>query len=104
LQDERLSRHRNLRLSPELDDTDIAVKVKGGVVALTGFVRTYAEKHLAEAAAKRVVGVSGVANDLEVRVASSAVVPDPDIAPAAENRASLSWPIAPACRIRAQYL
>jgi len=69
-----------LRWDPDIDPTDIAVAVKDGVVALTGFVRSYAQKFETEAAAKRVAGVLGVANDLEVRLPSIDERPDPDIA------------------------
>ena len=37
--------------------TDIAVAVKDGIVTLTGFVKGYADKPLAETDAKRVAGV-----------------------------------------------
>jgi osmotically-inducible protein OsmY len=47
---------------------------------LTGFVRSYAEKFAAERAAKRVEGVVGVANDLEVRLPQTDERPDPEIA------------------------
>jgi osmotically-inducible protein OsmY len=50
------------------------------VVALTGFVRRYSDKQDAEAAAKRVAGVVGVANDIEVRLPSVDQRPDPEIA------------------------
>ena len=33
-----------LRLNPDLDATDIAVAVKGGVVTLSGFVRSYSQR------------------------------------------------------------
>lgn len=69
-----------LRWEPNLDPTDIAVAVKNGVVTLTGFVRSYAHKFTAERAAKRVAGVVGLANDLEVRLPGEAERPDPDIA------------------------
>jgi osmotically-inducible protein OsmY len=69
-----------LRADPELDATDIGVAVTNGVVALTGFVKSSAEKLEAEAAAKRVAGVLGVANDLQVRLPSEDERPDPDIA------------------------
>src|SRR5437588_2687091 len=52
-----------LRWDPDLDATDIAVTVKNGVVTLAGFTRSYSDKLEAEAAAKRVAGVLGVAND-----------------------------------------
>jgi len=69
-----------LHWSPDFDETDIAVKVTGGVLALTGFVGSYYEKCQAEVATKRVAGVSGVANDIQVRAASGSVFPDPEIA------------------------
>src|SRR5260221_2089697 len=69
-----------LRWDPDIDATGIAVAAKDGVVALTGFVRSYAQKFEAEAAAKRVAGVLGVANDIEVRLPSIDERPDPDIA------------------------
>src|ERR1700726_1963976 len=69
-----------LRWDPDIDPTDIAVAVKSGVVTLTGFVRSYAAKFAAERAAKRVAGVVGVANDLEVRLPQTDERPDPEIA------------------------
>jgi osmotically-inducible protein OsmY len=69
-----------LRFDPDIDATDIGVTVKNGVVTLTGFVKSYTEKFEAEAAAKRVAGVLGLANDLEVRLPGGAERPDPDIA------------------------
>ena len=44
------------------------MSAKGGVVTLTGYIDTYGGKLAAERAAKRVRGVRGVANDLEVRL------------------------------------
>jgi osmotically-inducible protein OsmY len=69
-----------LQWDPDLDATDIAVSVKDGVVTLAGYVKSYTDKYEAEAAAKRVVGVTAVANDLEVRLPSVDQRPDPDIA------------------------
>ena len=69
-----------LQSDPIIDATDIAVAVKNGVVTLTGFVRSYSEKLEAEAAAKRVTGVVGLANDLEVRLSATNQRPDPEIA------------------------
>ena len=69
-----------LQSDPTIDATDIAVAVKNGVVTLTGFVRSYWEKLGAEAAAKRVSGVVGLANDLEVRLSTADQRPDPEIA------------------------
>src|SRR6266446_10666242 len=47
---------------------DIAVAVKNGVVTLSGFVPSYWEKDAAEKAVKRVYGVRGIANDIEVKL------------------------------------
>src|SRR5580704_14436767 len=69
-----------LRWDPDLDATDIAVTVKNGVVTLAGFTRGYSDKVEAEAAAKRVQGVVGLANDIEVRLPSFDQRPDPEIA------------------------
>jgi osmotically-inducible protein OsmY len=69
-----------LRSDPRIDATDVGVAVKSGVVTLGGFVRSYAEKLEAETAAKRIAGVVGVANDLEVRLPAADERPDPEIA------------------------
>jgi osmotically-inducible protein OsmY len=83
-----------LKWEPDVDSTDIGVAVKNGVVTVTGFVRSYTEKWEAEAAAKRVDGVLGVANDIQVRLPGSDARPDPDIArdavAAIKNRLPLS--------------
>lgn len=54
--------------------------MKSGVVTLSGFVRSYSQKLEAERAAKPVVGVVGVANDIEVRLPIFNRRPDPEIA------------------------
>jgi osmotically-inducible protein OsmY len=69
-----------LQWRPDLDATDIAVSVKNGVVTLTGFVHSYVDKYEAEAATKRVAGVVGMANDIEVRLRNVDAKPDPEIA------------------------
>jgi len=74
-----------LRWDPDIDATDIAVAVHNGVVALSGFVRSYAQKTQAERDAKRVAGVVAVANDIEVRLPVLDQRPDPDIARDAVN-------------------
>lgn len=72
-----------LRWSPQIDETDISVKVNDGVVNLTGFVRSYFGKYHAEHVAKRVSGVAGIANDLVVRLSPTDKLDDPQIARAA---------------------
>ena len=65
---------------PDIQSTDIAVKVKDGIVTLTGFVRNYTEKYHAERVAKRVLGVKAVVNDLVVKLASGSERLDREIA------------------------
>ena len=69
-----------LKWDPDFDATDIAVAVKSGVVTLTGFVKSYGQKFAAERAAKRVAGVVGLANDIDVRLPEVDKRPDPEIA------------------------
>jgi osmotically-inducible protein OsmY len=68
---------------------EIGVAVKDGVVTLTGWVDTYSKKWAAEDAAHRVRGVKAVANEIEVRLPSSAERTDADIAAAAVR--ALEW-------------
>ena len=82
-----------LQWNPDLDATNIAVSVKQGVVTLAGFVKSYTHKLEAEAAAKRIAGVAGVANDLEVRMPSVDERPDPDIARDAVSTIKSQLPI-----------
>jgi osmotically-inducible protein OsmY len=69
-----------LQWSPEINQTDIAVKVVSGVVTLSGYVPTYADKYRAEATVKRIAGVRAVANDLAVPVPLGSLSTDPEIA------------------------
>jgi osmotically-inducible protein OsmY len=82
-----------LQWDPDLDASDIAVSVKKGVVTLAGFVKSYTDKYEAEAAAKRVAGVTAVANDIEVRMPSVDERPDPEIARDAAAALKASLPI-----------
>src|SRR5439155_5625633 len=68
---------------------EIGVSVKDGVVTLMGWVDTYTKKWAAEDAAHRVRGVKAVANDIEVRLPSSAERTDADLAAAAVR--ALEW-------------
>ena len=67
-----------LKWDPKITSSDIAVAVKDGVVTLSGFVPSYWGKDAAEKAAKRVYGVRGVANDIQIKRASTRT--DPEIA------------------------
>jgi osmotically-inducible protein OsmY len=73
----------------------------GGVVTLTGTVRTFAEKVAAERAVRRVRGVLGVVNDLDVKLLMTHRHPDTEIAKAAVN--ALQWnSVVPRDAIRVQ--
>lgn len=82
-----------LKWSPEVDETDIAVKVNGGEVTLTGYARNYLEKYQAEIAVKRVKGVAAVANDIEIRPITG-MPTDPEIARAAVAALKAELPVA----------
>jgi len=89
--DEEIQRDvlNELKFEPRVQPNEIGVVVKDGVVALTGWVDSYAKKWAAEEAAHRVRGVLAVANDIEVRLPTSAERTDPDIAAAAVR--ALEW-------------
>jgi osmotically-inducible protein OsmY len=72
-----------LRWRPDIDERDIAVKVSNSVVTLTGFTHSFLDKQRAEDAVKRVAGVAGVANDIEVRLGDGNGLSDPEITRAA---------------------
>ncbi|MGO9420818.1 BON domain-containing protein [Roseiarcus sp.] len=69
-----------IRWSVDADATDIAVRVTNGTVEIAGFVKRFRDKFDAEASAKRVSGVVGLANEIEVRLPRFDQRPDPDIA------------------------
>jgi len=83
-----------LEWNPDLDASDIASRSTSGVATLAGFVKSYTDKYEAEAAAKRVAGVSGV-HDLEVRLPAIDQRPDPDIARDAVAALKTSSPFRP---------
>lgn len=69
---------REIDWEPSITSQDIAIKVRDGAVTLTGFVHSYPEKFAAERAAKSVIGVRSVANDIDVK--PRVVRTDPEIA------------------------
>jgi osmotically-inducible protein OsmY len=78
-----------LKWEPFLKASEIGVSVRNGVVTLTGTVDTYSKKLSAEKAAKRVSGVTAVAQDIDVRITNGGKRSDSDIATAVLN--SLTW-------------
>lgn len=67
-----------LDFEPDFDASGIGAAVEDAVVTLTGYVESYPAKLAAERAVKRVFGVRGVANDLQVKLVSDRT--DTDIA------------------------
>ena len=80
-----------LRWEPALREEEIGVAVKDGVVTLTGYVDTYAQKFLTERAAERVTGVRAIAEELKVRLPKSLHRDDTEIAHAVAN--AMRWDI-----------
>jgi osmotically-inducible protein OsmY len=78
-----------LKWEPRVVPNEIGVAVKDGVVTLTGWVDSFTKRWAAEDAALRVRGVKAVANDIEVRLSSSAERTDADVAKAAVQ--ALDW-------------
>lgn len=69
-----------LKWEPILDASEIGVTVKGGVVTLSGTVSTYSKKMAAERAARRVQGVTALAEDIEVVFFAGTMHTDTEIA------------------------
>src|ERR1019366_7934172 len=69
---------RQLEWDPQVTSNDINVATADGVVTLTGFVHSYAEKYAAEKAAQAVYGDKALADDIEVKPGSART--DPEIA------------------------
>ena len=69
-----------LEYEPSIDAAHIGVAVDKGVVTLTGHVATYAQKHAAIAAVRRVKGVRAIAEEIQVRYPSHKKTSDDEIA------------------------
>jgi len=74
---------RQLDWEPEVPTTDVGVSAEDGVVTLTGFVNTYAQKLAAERVTLKTYGVKAVADDIQVKPMFKKT--DADIASAALN-------------------
>jgi osmotically-inducible protein OsmY len=74
---------RELEWDPSIDARNIAVAAKNGVVTLAGHVPTYSDKWRAESIAKRVAGLTAIANEIEVKLKGERT--DTDIAEAART-------------------
>jgi osmotically-inducible protein OsmY len=80
-----------LEYEPSVNAAHIGVTANNGVVTLTGFVTSYAEKTAAERAARRVKGVRAIAEEIEVRLPSDTKRADDEIAARAVD--ILKWQV-----------
>ena len=80
-----------LRWEPSVVSAHIGVTAASGVVTLTGHIENYAQKHAAEAEARRVKDVKAVAEEIEVRLPFETKRTDEDIAAAAIDR--MGWDV-----------
>lgn len=78
-----------IKWEPFLNASEIGVAVKSGVVTLSGTVDTFSKKMAAEKAAKRVVGVKAVAEEIEVKLFPTTVKNDTEMARMIAD--SLKW-------------
>ncbi len=69
-----------LAWAPHLDASGVNVSVREGIVRLTGFVASLAEKKAAERAVFRLRGVRGLAQEIEVLIPAAQRLPDDEIA------------------------
>lgn len=79
----------HLKWNPFLKSSSIGVSVKNGIVTLSGQVENYAQKMEAENAAKKVSGVRGLAEDIQIGVSPAYKKTDADIADAVLS--ALKW-------------
>ncbi|MGO3719875.1 MAG: BON domain-containing protein [Mesonia hippocampi] len=78
-----------LAFQPTIDETQIGVVVKDGIVTLTGLVFSYAIKIAAVKAIEKVVGIKAIAEDIQIGYLSSLNKTDTEIANTALN--AIEW-------------
>jgi osmotically-inducible protein OsmY len=78
-----------LEFEPSIDAAHIGVAVEDGIVTLTGHVSSYWEKTTAENVVRRVKGVKGIAEEIEVRLVGQKGTADDEIAKRAVN--AITW-------------
>lgn len=80
-----------LHWEPSIREAEIGTSVKDGVVTLSGYVDSFAEKWAAVRAVERLSGVRAAVDNLEVKLPSAHVRTDVDIAHAVVS--ALTWDI-----------
>lgn len=82
-----------IKWEPLLNAAEIGVTAKDGVVSLTGVVDSYAKKMEAENAAKKVIGVKALVEEIEVKFPSSWVKSSSDIANEVLTALKSNWSV-----------
>jgi osmotically-inducible protein OsmY len=80
-----------LKWDSRVDETEVGIEVDNGVVTLTGTVSSWAKRLAAQEAARRVIGVLDVANDIKIKVPGGSARTDTEIAQAV--RRALEWDV-----------
>lgn len=80
-----------LKWEPSIKEKEIGIAVKDGVVTLTGYVDSFAQKYTAERAAAGVGGVKAVADEMKVTLPRVHQRTDTELAHAVVN--ALKWDI-----------
>ncbi|MCC6659530.1 MAG: BON domain-containing protein [Phycisphaerales bacterium] len=80
-----------IKWDPHVDETEVGVQVKNGIVTLTGTISAYAKKVAATRAAHRVHGVLDVVDDMKISIPSAWERTDQDLAGAVRN--ALQWDV-----------
>jgi osmotically-inducible protein OsmY len=77
--------HAELDQDPRVDTEELRIAVHAGVVTVLGHVPNYAQKHIVEDALRALLGVKGVANELEVQLPPGDERPDAALASTASQ-------------------
>lgn len=80
-----------LKWDPTVDQTEVGVQVRAGIVTLVGSIPSYAKKLAARNAAHRVFGVLDVVDNIQVKIPSMFERSDEDIAKAVRH--ALRWDV-----------
>ncbi len=80
-----------LSYSPYINSSNISVAVRSGIVTLTNTVSSWMEKIAVDNAVKKVAGVKGITNELEINLPSLQGINDTDIAEVADKQ--LEWSV-----------
>jgi osmotically-inducible protein OsmY len=83
--------NNELKWDTTVDETEVGVQVRNGIVTLTGSVGNYPKKLAAVEAAHRVHGVLDVVDEMKVRIHTSWERTDQEVATAVRN--ALKWDV-----------